>query len=268
MSKKLFTLELYRAFSSKRLWIIVILIFMIMLASISEFISAAVIHGAASAIGVLDKMMEILIFDRFKALMILLLSGVVSYTLSDDLSSHFIRTVLEKVTVSEYVTVKLLVNAISVIAILLISFSLFFFFGRLVLGMPSFSLYSTGADNFGYYAVLITHVPWLYVPLSAILFGLFASAMTTFGMAVSALYPGRYLAYAFPFGLFYLMHSFSTTFPKPLSFWYICSGVQVLPVNGFILNYMYGVGVFICLILASAIFLYHNMQRRFTNGNI
>ena len=227
MSEKLFSMELYRAFSSKRYWIIVVLIFLIMLASISEFISAAVVYGGASVIGILDKLMEILIFDRFKALVILLLSGVVSYTVSDDLSSHFVRTVFGKVTVSEYVTVKITVNAVSVISALLVSFSLFCIFGRAVLGMPFFSKLTSGAGNFGFYALLISDIPWLYIPLSAILFGLFAVAMTTFGMAVSALYPGRYLAYAFPFGLFYLMHSFSSTLPKALSFWYICSGVQV-----------------------------------------
>ena len=268
MSEKLFSMELYRAFSSKRYWIIVVLIFLIMLASISEFISAAVVYGGASVIGILDKLMEILIFDRFKALVILLLSGVVSYTVSDDLSSHFVRTVFGKVTVSEYVTVKITVNAVSVISALLVSFSLFCIFGRAVLGMPFFSKLTSGAGNFGFYALLISDIPWLYIPLSAILFGLFAVAMTTFGMAVSALYPGRYLAYAFPFGLFYLMHSFSSTFPKALSFWYICSGVQVLPVNGFLLNYMYGVGVFVCLTLIGAFLLYHNMRRRFANGNI
>ena len=268
MSGKLFSMELYRAFSSKRFWIIVVLIFLIMLASISEFISAAVVYGGTSVIGILDKLMEILIFDRFKALVILLLSGAVSYTVSDDLSSHFVRTVLGKVTVSEYVTVKLTVNVISVISALLVSFSLFCIFGKVVLGMPFFSKLTSGAGNFGFYASLISDVPWLYIPLSAILFGLFAVAMTTFGMAVSALYPGRYLAYTFPFGLFYLMHSFSATFPKPLSFWYICSGVQVLPVNGFLLNYMYGVGVFVCLTLIGAFLLYHNMRRRFANGNI
>ena len=115
-------MELYRAFSSKRFWNIVVLIFLIMLASISEFISAAVVYGGTSVIGILDKLMEILIFDRFKALVILLLSGAVSYTVSDDLSSHFVRTVLGKVTVSEYVTVKMTVNAVSVISALLISF--------------------------------------------------------------------------------------------------------------------------------------------------
>lgn len=267
MSKKLFSMELYRAFSSKRFWIITVLIFVVMLASVSEFISAVMVYGRAS-VGILEKLYEILVFDRFKALVILFLSGVVSYTVSDDLSSHFVRTMFEKVTVSEYVTVKILVNLISVITAVMIAFFLFFAFGRVVLGMPFFSVYNDGADNFGYYAAVLKHVPWLYIPLSAILFGLFGTAMTTFGMAVSAMYPGRYLAYAFPFGLFYLLHSFSSYFPGPLCFWYICSGVRVLEVKGFIPNYMYGTGMFLCLTLIGGFWLYRNMQRRFKNGNI
>ncbi len=267
MSEKLFSMELYRAFSSKRFWIITALIFLVMLASVSEFISAALIYGVSSSVGILDKIKEILVFDRFKALVILLLSGVVSYTLSDDLSSHFIRTVFGKVSVPEYVAVKTAVNLISVISVLLISFSLFFLFGTVVLRMPFINPYA-GADNFGYYSWIVSHIPWLYVLLSAILFGLFAAAMTTFGMAVSSLYPGRYLAYAFPFGLFFLMNSLSGTFPRPLCFWYICSGVQVLKMNGFVLNYMYGAGLFICLIIIGTFFLYGIMHRRFKHGNI
>lgn len=260
-------MELYRAFSSKRFWIITALIFLTMLASVSEFIRAAMIYGTGGT-GILDKIMEILIFDRFKALMILFLSGVVSYTVSDDLTSHFIRTMFEKVTVSEYVTVKITVNLIAVITALLIAFFLFFAFGRIVLGIPAFDKYNAGADNFGYYAAVLKLVPWLYIPLSAILFGLFGTAMTTFGMAVSVLYPGRYLAYAFPFGLFYLLHSLSSYFPGPLCFWYICSGVKVLKVNGFIPNYMYGTGMFLCLIAAGSFLLYLSLRRRFRNGNI
>lgn len=122
--------------------------------------------------GSLEKLMELLIFDRFKAAVIVLLSAVYTFGLCDDRNSSYDRLILFRCRPGEYLLSKLISNAIGVVSAVCISFVLF----SIVL-LPIMPL--VGGDGmtqyFGYFAYAMNFAgPLAYSILVGLLFGLFA----------------------------------------------------------------------------------------------
>lgn len=81
------------------------------------------------------------------------------------------------------------------------------------------------------------------IVLVGLLFGLFAVSVTSFGILAVSIFPNRYVGIAASFVAFYVIYAFTGSFPFSVNVWYLSSGVQVLNVNGFAVNYFYAIGI-------------------------
>lgn len=269
MTKQYFKMDFQRNFCTWRFWIIVLLIPVLMiicdLETIKTCFTYQLDYGFFSS---LESVQEILVFDRFKTVMTVMLSAISCFTVSDDLSSHYSRMVLCRMDLRQYCLSKVLMNAAAVIAATVFGFSLFVIVMLPI--MPMVNEYVMSANAFGYMSFLAkTPFAWLVVVLWAVLFAMFIVFLTTFSMWMSVYRPSRYVAIAIPFGTFYILYAL-TTMPgiTAINMWYISSGVDVLNTGSFLFGYGYGILFFGILTALCGWGLYRAMVRRVNNGNI
>ena len=161
-------------------------------------------------------------------------------------------------------TVKADFNAIGVVSAVCISFVLF----SIVL-LPIMPL--VGGDGmtqyFGYFACAMNFAgPLVYSILVGLLFGLFAVSVTSFGILAVSIFPNRYVGIAASFVAFYVIYAFAGSFPFSVNVWYLSSGVQVLNVNGFAVNYFYAIGIMLLFCMVPWCLCFWAMKRRKHEG--
>ena len=268
MNMKYLKMDFQRNFCTWRFWIVVLLIPVLMIIcdieTIKTYFTYQLEYGFFSS---LESIEEILIFDRFKTVMTVMLSAISCFTVSDDLSSHYGRMVLCRMDLRKYCQAKLLMNAAAVIGATVLGFALF-----AIVMLPIMPIVNQNViyKNYGYMNS-IAHSPfaWMVIVLWAVLFAMFIVCLTTFSMWMSVYRPSRYVAIAIPFGIFYVLYAV-TTMPgiMAINMWYISSGVNVLNTGNFWLGYGYGI-LFFCVLTALCGFgFYRAMVRRVNNGNI
>ncbi len=264
-----FKTDFQRNFCTWRFWIVVLLIPILMaicdMDRIKNYFTYRLEYGTICS---LSGMEEILIFDRFKTVMVVMLSAISCFTVSDDLSSHYSRMILCRMDLRQYCLSKVLMNAAAVVAATVLGF-LLFGIGMLPI-MPLVNEWGLYDGAFGYMHILAASpAPWLVVVLWAVLFALFVVFLTTLSMWLSVYRPSRYVAVAIPFAAFYVLYAL-TTVPRimAINLWYISSGVGVLGTNSFLLEYGYGILVLGTLTALCGWGLYRAMIRRVHNGNI
>lgn len=260
--------DLERVFCSWKFWITVLMIPIIMYLNISETLQLIFENKQFRFVGAMEKIMEILIFDRFKGIMVVLLSSLFCSSISEELNSRFLRMALIRVSIKRYVFSKIIVNALSVIAATVLGFFLF-----TVLSSPFMSIVgiTLRSEDFGYFQEIIdSPMPWMYAVLVGMLFGMFIVFLTTVSLWISVYHPDKYLTLAAPVCLFYILYAVTTIIPiQELNMWYISSGVQVLKTGtSFIVNYLYGMGVFLLLTVAAGYGCLRGMEGRMRYGNI
>ena len=226
---KLLKMDLHRCIGAKRFPVIIALIVVLLIANVWESVMIE-LQYKMRMMGSLEKLMELLVFDRFKAAVIVLLSAVYTFGLCDDRNSSYDRLILFRCRPGEYLLSKLISNAIGVVSAVCISFVLF----SIVL-LPIMPL--VGGDGmtqyFGYFACAMNFAgPLAYSILVGLLFGLFAVSVTSFSV----------------------------------NLWYLSSGVQVLKVNGFAVNYFYAIGIMILFCMVPWCLCFWAMKRRKHEG--
>ena len=162
-------MDLHRCIGAKRFPVIIALIVVLLIANVWESVMIE-LQYKMRMMGSLEKLMELLIFDRFKAAVIVLLSAVYTFGLCDDRNSSYDRLILFRCRPGEYLLSKLISNAIGVVSVVCISFVLF----SIVL-LPIMPL--VGGDGmtqyFGYFACAMNFAgPLAYSILVGLLFGL------------------------------------------------------------------------------------------------
>ena len=172
---KLLKMDLHRCIGAKRFPVIIALIVVLLIANVWESVMIE-LQYKMRMMGSLEKLMELLIFDRFKAAVIVLLSAVYTFGLCDDRNNSYDRLILFRCRPGEYLLSKLISNAIGVVSAVCISFVLF----SIVL-LPIMPL--VGGDGmtqyFGYFAYAMNFAgPLAYSILVGLLFGLFAVSVT------------------------------------------------------------------------------------------
>lgn len=123
---KLLKMDLHRCIGAKRFPVIIALIVVLLIANVWESVMIE-LQYKMRMMGSLEKLMELLIFDRFKAAVIVLLSAVYTFGLCDDRNSSYDRLILFRCRPGEYLLSKLISNAIGVVSAVCISFVLFFY---------------------------------------------------------------------------------------------------------------------------------------------
>ena len=198
-------MDLHRCIGAKRFPVIIALIVVLLIANVWESVMIE-LQYKMRMMGSLEKLMELLIFDRFKAAVIVLLSAVYTFGLCDDRNSSYDRLILFRCRPGEYLLSKLISNAIGVVSAVCISFVLF----SIVL-LPIMPL--VGGDGmtqyFGYFACAMNFAgPLAYSILVGLLFGLFAVSVTSFGILAVSIFPNRYVGIAASFVAFYVNNAF------------------------------------------------------------
>ena len=110
---KLLKMDLHRCIGAKRFPVIIALIVVLLIANVWESVMIE-LQYKMRMMGSLEKLMELLIFDRFKAAVIVLLSAVYTFGLCDDRNSSYDRLILFRCRPGEYLLSKLISNAIGV----------------------------------------------------------------------------------------------------------------------------------------------------------
>ena len=90
---KLLKMDLHRCIGAKRFPVIIALIVVLLIANVWESVMIE-LQYKMRMMGSLEKLMELLIFDRFKAAVIVLLSAVYTFGLCDDRNSSYDRLIL------------------------------------------------------------------------------------------------------------------------------------------------------------------------------
>lgn len=85
---KLLKMDLHRCIGAKRFPVIIALIVVLLIANVWESVMIE-LQYKMRMMGSLEKLMELLIFDRFKAAVIVLLSAVYTFGLCDDRNSSY-----------------------------------------------------------------------------------------------------------------------------------------------------------------------------------
>ncbi len=90
---KLLKMDLHRCIGAKRFPVIIALIVVLLIANVWESVMIE-LQYKMRMMGSLEKLMELLIFDRFKAAVIVLLSAVYTFGLCDDRNNSYDRLIL------------------------------------------------------------------------------------------------------------------------------------------------------------------------------
>ena len=98
---KLLKMDLHRCIGAKRFPVIIALIVVLLIANVWESVMIE-LQYKMRMMGSLEKLMELLIFDRFKAAVIVLLSAVYTFGLCDDRNSSYDRLILFRCRPGEY----------------------------------------------------------------------------------------------------------------------------------------------------------------------
>lgn len=104
---KLLKMDLHRCIGAKRFPVIIALIVVLLIANVWESVMIE-LQYKMRMMGSLEKLMELLIFDRFKAAVIVLLSAVYTFGLCDDRNSSYDRLILFRAWPGEYLLSKLI----------------------------------------------------------------------------------------------------------------------------------------------------------------
>ncbi|MBQ8638422.1 MAG: hypothetical protein IJ468_04575 [Lachnospiraceae bacterium] len=261
-------MDLYRCFAAKRIWLILVLVPILMCGCIHDSILACMKYNLDPYVSGPSKLMEVLYFDRFKAVMVVMLSGIYTFGISDDLQYSFQKQILGRgVSVESYVVSKLIANAIAILFVTISGFLLF-----LAIISPYFPLRGGAGWNgswTGFYSVIEKGpFPWLYGVLTGFQFGLAIVFLSNIGIFVSIFAPSRYVAIAIPYILFYILYAFTGILPMSLDFWSISSCWIVLGTNDFWPNFIYSNGILIAAQMVTAAGCLWAMNRRKKNGNL
>ena len=152
----------------------------VLLAGQYEYIESGMGVGYEYANGIVATLANVLMFDKFKIIMVFLLAALYTNSFCTDDNTHYLRMLLNRTNVVYFTQSRFMVNALGVIIISIVCFWLSAF----VL-MP-FVKFEPLQDYQGCYYDAVNH-PVAYVFLMGFQFGLVAAAFCSIGLAFFSL---------------------------------------------------------------------------------
>ena len=207
----------------------------------------------------------LLYFDRFKGAAVCILASAVLYGLCDDLSSHYIRGILTRVSWKQYAFAK----AAAVFAVVFVFVECGFLLFLLVMGafMPVTEMAEYQTESMYSLYLPLVRFPVLYSLVLGVLFSCFCSMHCMVGLAVLVWVPNRFVATCIPFLSMYLQLALTNVLPVHFRFLSLSSGVQVLSVPSLAVNFTYCCGIMIFTALLPAGIFVYCVKRRKENGS-
>lgn len=203
-------------------------------------------------------------FDRFKPLMIILLSGIFTTEFCKEWVSHFDRFILMRCSVKGYIYGKVLGNVAAIYSSMAIAVTVFCLFIHfyLKLDLLDYSIMESQINAYiPYGKVVMEGNPILYIIIISTIFATGVIFLTLLGMVISLYFPNKFVALASPYISYYLLCSITLFFPEPLEFLGIFMGTVTISGNAG-LNFLYNMGVLVIFIIIASVGIRRKVERR------
>ena len=217
--------------------------------------------GYSDIIGLFINVMH---YDRFKPLMIILLSGIFTTEFCKAWISHFDRFILTRCSVRGYIYGKILGNVVAIYSSMAIAVTVFivFFHFYVKLDIIDYSILESQMNGYAPYGnVILEGKPILYFVILSTIFATGVILLTLLGMVISLYFPNIFVALASPYISYYLLCSITLFLPGPMEFIGIFMGtVTICDYMG--LNFLYNMGILIIFIIIASVGIRKKVERR------
>lgn len=133
-------------------------------------------------IGDVNILQFVLTFDRFNVLVVFCLAGLHTASFCKDDNSNFLRMLLCRADITTYTQCRFIVNVIAILLCCEVSYFLF-----VILLLPLYLLISAeAAVAADYYFDIAVEMPFLYVGMMGLQFGMIAAACSSIGLLFSS----------------------------------------------------------------------------------
>ena len=183
---KLFRTDLYRSICTPRFWVLTFCFTVAIVFSCMDMIRPTLSGGAET--GTVDLLTYMLTMDKFKVLMVILVSAICANSFCEDQNHRYLRAILTRTDLLHYSISRFAANET---AVLLSCILAFFLFSGLALA-PGFSL-SAGSFT-DYYYTMAERQPALYTLMMALQFGAVCACCSSFGLLLSAFQPNAFVS--------------------------------------------------------------------------
>lgn len=217
--------------------------------------------GYSDIIGLFINVMH---YDRFKPLMIILLSGIFTTEFCKEWISHFDRFILTRCSVRGYIYGKILGNVVAIYSSMAIAVTVFilFFHFYVKLDIIDYSILESQMNGYAPYGnVILGGKPILYFVILSTIFATGVILLTLLGMVISLYFPNIFVALASPYISYYLLCSITLFLPGPMEFIGIFMGtVTISDYMG--LNFLYNMGILVIFIIIASVGIRKKVERR------
>ncbi len=194
-------MDLMRSVCSVR-FVVSVLFFAILLSASEVTIFLSVVNGSGHYT-VLDVIFFNITMDKYKVIMVILLSCIFAKSFCEDYNSSYLRCILTRVDVTFYAQSKVVVNAITNVLGSVLGFSVSTLFLSVFTPLVSEEM-SVNNKEF-----VVEH-PVLYILLMGLVFGLVSAACSTAGLLFSAFQPNAFVSIAIAGLMFFLVVSYAS----------------------------------------------------------
>lgn len=269
MFGKVFLMDCRRSFQLKRILIISLMSLALIVLTEAEWILATWNWSAKTIWGALDFLSNFLRIDRYKIILAFFLGALYTSSFCADDNSHYLRMILSRTDITTYTQSRFLANFVTILSVSIIVFYVFVFI--LLLKFPLVPQIDpiNGAKN-EYYDVIFYQVPFLYVLMAAVQFGMFVAACSSISLLFSAYNSNALVSVGLTGMLFYMALSYlpaNTPF-RVLELSYLDSPCDIFNFFPKGVTYAWGLLYPTLVIFLSAYLFYRRMKRRMENGNI
>ena len=226
------------------------------------------VRDTMSSVDQLNKMM---FFDRFKPLLIVVLSMVYSNSFTEDWNHRYFRFIYSRSGIKRYACSKILVTILGVVLASILGFVLFGVIMYPWMRMGAIEgVFQIEACFSEYPELLVSPVPVLYLVIHGWNFGLSASCMAVAGLWLTVKKPNSFIGIGGPFFIFYFVYAISVwimphswNYMNVSSFLGIEWGTQSLEAR----LLFYTLYLLVCNIIP-AIGFYISLRKRWKNGTL
>jgi hypothetical protein len=262
----MFAMEMERTLFSKRFVFSVIGLALICILFLSDQVKLSIRwHEQREMFSSIQNIEMLLMFDRCKTLLLIVLVILCCSGFIQDLQHHYIRCILSRVSFRSYarsMTAAVVINCVCAVSMAFLLIALVLLPLMVIVVPPEFSIAAEAYQS-------LAEGPFapLYLILMGANFGMAASVLVLVGLWISVWIPNLYIAAGSSVLVFYLLYAFSWWLPYFLDFDRLSSSVQVSILPPWI-ELPYHFLFFSLLILLTGGGFYHSFRKKVLNGQI
>lgn len=215
--------------------------------------------------GIVQLLSSVMVFDKFKLVLVFLLAGIYTNSFCADDTSHYLRMILTRMDVTTYTQSRFLANTLSIVLATIGGFLL----ATLVLS-PVFPLTRLNGEDSSYYLFISKNYPIVYIMMMGLQFGMVTAACCSVALLFSVFQADKFVSIALPGLLFFLAISY---IPSD-SVFDVLALVSMAPSffksfdSSPVVNYLWGMLYPTVIIMLCGYFFYQRLEWRMENGVI